>query len=42
MLQSGEEFNPTGGKYDTQLLNGIGKYVRRVESAIPQRKAKKR
>lgn len=41
LLQRGSEFHPAGSKNDKLLLSGVGKYVRRVESAMPQRKRKR-
>lgn len=35
MLKAGDPFIPKNGKWDKQLLEGIGGYVKRDESAMP-------
>ena len=37
MLRPGQDFYPSDGKWDKQLIEGLGGYVKRDESAMPAR-----
>lgn len=40
MLKKGQEFTPTGAKWDAQLI-AQGEFVGRIESAVPKRVRRK-
>ena len=37
-LRAGDSFIPGGGLFDDKIISGIGRFVQRIESAMPNRK----